>query len=306
MKLQPSVVKGGEEITEDLPKGVRIEEVRHGVKLWRNPINKFCVVRVHYSADPRKRTAEWRADARAGIPFAEWMREYEITWSSFEGVPVYAESYSKKFHVSSDRLSWAMDYPVVRGWDFGLDVLGMACLWCQLLPNSRLFIYHELVASDTDIYTFAEAVQRFSLEWFPGCRKWFDIVDPSGFNRDARNRGKKSYCDTIRETLKTRPVPGEQNPQKRIKAVTGFLTSAVRGLPKLYIDGVENPTLVEGFDGGYHYGYNKDGQVKDKPEKNEHSHIHDALQMVCTRIDRLDLMEERSVEISTPHYNFGR
>jgi hypothetical protein len=227
-------------------------------------------------------------------------------WSSFEGVPVYAESYSKKFHVSPEPLQWAMEYPVVRGWDFGLDVLGMACVFTQLLSNSRLFIYHELVASDSDIYTFAEAVQRYSLEWFPGCKKYFDVVDPSGFNRDARNRDKKSYCDTVREILHTKPIPGVVARNTRIKAVVKFLTSTVRGLPKLFMDGSDCPTLVEGFDGGYHYGFTKDGQVKDMPEKNSHSHVHDALQMVCTRVEGLDLSGERTIEIAEPRYNFGR
>jgi len=308
MRLKSSIVQGGEEIPEDLPKynGIHIEEPLDGIKVWKNPINKFTVCRLHYKADPRKRTSQWRSDARAGIPFAEWMREYEIVWSSFNGIPVYAESYSKKFHVSNEPLQWSMEYPVVRGWDFGLDVLGMACVFTQLLSNSRLFIYHELVASDSDIYTFTEAVQRMSLEWFPGCKKFFDIVDPSGFNRDARNKGKKSYCDTIREELKTRPIPGINSINTRIKSVVKFLSSNVRGLPKLVIDGSECPTLVEGFDGGYHYGFTKDGQTKDIPEKNEHSHVQDGLQMVCTKIERLDLEEERSAEIATPRYNFGR
>jgi len=307
MKLKSSIVQGGEEIPEDLPKynGIQIEEPLKGFKVWKNPINKFTVARIHYSADLKKRTSQWRSDARAGIPFAEWMREYEIVWSSFEGVPVYAESYSKKFHVSNEPLQWSMEHPVVRGWDFGLDVLGMACVFTQLLSNSRLFIYHELVASDSDIYTFAEAVQRYSLEWFPGCKKYFDIVDPSGFNRDARNRDKKSYCDTVRDTLKTRPIPGIIAKNVRIKAVVKFLGS-IRGLPKLYIDGSDCPTLVEGFDGGYHYGFTKDGQTKDTPEKNEHSHIHDALQMVCSRVENLNFDADRNIEIASPRYNFGR
>lgn len=99
MKLKPFEVQGGEEIQEDLPKyeGIQIVDVRPGVKMWENPINKYTVIRVHYSADPKKRTKVWREEARAGIPFAEWMREYEIVWSAFEGVPVFAESYSKSF-----------------------------------------------------------------------------------------------------------------------------------------------------------------------------------------------------------------
>lgn len=307
MELHGSKVTGGEEVVEDLPKHVAIEEIRKGVKLWRNPGNKFTVVRVHYSADPRKRTAQWRADARSGVPYAEWMREYEIVWSAFEGVPVYAESYSKRWHISQEPLDWVMELPMVRAWDFGLDTLGMACLFGQLLPDGRLFVYRELLASDTDIYTFAEAVRASSMEWFPGARRWFDIVDPSGFNRDARSRGKASYCSVLRDELKIRPIPGEKGVSERIKSVTQRLSGAVRGNPKLFVDAVGCPILVEGFDGGYHYPYAKDGQVKDQPMKNQHSHVHDALQAMCSRVERLDWENDGSSvnEPARPRYAFG-
>lgn len=309
MRLESSTVARDEIVDEDLPKGVEIKDVRPGVKLWRNPINKFTVVRVHYTADRKKRSAAWKAEARAGIPFAEWMREYEINFSSFHGVPVYADSFSKHFHVSQESLKWAMEAPVVRGWDFGLDVLGMACVFTQLLTNSRLFVYNELLASDSDIYTFCEAVRRYSLEWFPGCRKFFDIVDPSGFNRDARSRGKKSYCDALRSELGAKPIPGEVSPAKRIQAVTKYLSTNVRGLPKLVLDGENVPTLVEGFTGGYHFAYVKNSSdVKDTPEKNEFSHVHDALQMVASRVDRLDLDDfsnRASDPPAVPQYRFG-
>jgi hypothetical protein len=100
-------------------------------------------------------------------------------------------------------------------------------------------------------------------------------------------------------------VPGEIDIKKRIQGVTKYLTSNVRSMPKLLIDAEMCPTLVEGFDGGYHYPYAKDGQVKDQPEKNQHSHIMDALQMVCSRVERLDLHDRGSVEFPSPKYSFG-
>jgi hypothetical protein len=199
-----------------------------------------------------------------------------------------------------------MEYPVVRGWDFGLATLGMACVFTQLVSNSRLLVYRELVASDSDIQTFAEAVRKYSFEWFPGTVKWFDVVDPSGFNRSAVAKGKASYVSTVNEVCKTKSIPGEKSKDKRLKSVNQFLTATVRGQPKLLIDGVGCPVLVEGFDGGYHYPYTKDGQVKDEPQKNEHSHVHDALQMVTTRVLMLDLEQQGPVAPPAPKYSFGK
>jgi hypothetical protein len=306
MQLEKTSILPTSDVTEDLPKDIPITQVMQGFKTWRNPKNRFLVGRLHYTVDPRKRTKEWRADARAGIPYAEWMREYEIVWSAFNGVPVYQDHYSKKFHVSLESLPWAMEYPVIRGWDFGLDTLGMACVFTQLISHSRLIVLNELVASDSDIDTFAEAVQRFSFEWFPGCKRYFDIVDPTGFNRNAAAKNKRSYTDAVRDICKAKPIPGEHARTARLKSVVVFLDGAVQGTPKIHVSGPDCLILVEGFDGGYHYPFAKDGQVKDVPEKNEHSHIQDALQMVCSRVMSIDLFEEDDSTPIVPRYNFGR
>lgn len=308
MELRSSKVKEIGKVDEDLPKDIPITEVCRGLKVWRNPVNKFFVGRLHYSADPRKRTKEFQEEARSGITYAQFMREYEIVGSSFEGVPVFLEQYSKAFHVSDESLEWAMEYPVVRGWDFGIQVLGMACCFTQLVSNSRLLVLKELVASESDIDTFAEAVQRYSLEWFPGCRRFIDIVDPSGFNRNGAAKDKRSYTDVLKQVLKAKPIPGEKTLNKRLKSVVDRLNGSVRGQPRLLISGPDCPTLVEGFDGGYFYAYTKDGQTKDEPEKNKWSHIMDSLQMVTTRIDSIDLWEDPDEDSTpaSPHYNFGR
>ena len=287
---------------EDLPKDIEIKEICHGLKVWHNPVNKFCVARLHYSANPNKRSADWRNTNRAGYTWAEWMREYEIVWSSFEGVPVYIDDYSRSFHVSTERLEWAKEYPILRGWDFGLAANGMAVVFEQLLSNFRLFVYKELTASDTDLENFAPAVKAKSLEWFPGCSKFIDIVDPSGFNRNQLD--KRACTDIIKKVMKTKPVPGEKSKVARRKAVVDFL-GAVKGLPKTLIDLEGCPMLVEGFDGGYHYGYMRSGQLADEPEKNEYSHVHDAHQMVCTRAMKVDTNARETIEIATPKYGFG-
>ena len=306
MRLQNVAEKIPEVVKEDLPEGAVIEEISQGLKVWSNPVNKFKVIRLHYLADPRKRTPEWKENARAGLSWAEWMREYEIVFSSFDGIPVYADHYSRKFHVSDEPLTWADDYPVVRGWDFGVG--GMACVWAQLLSSFRLFVYRELCAVGVAIDKFAEEVKARSLEWFPGCRRYFDVCDPSGFNRSGTAKDTASYVDTIRKELHTKPTPGVKGINDRLKSVRDFLKENVKGAPKFLVDGSGCPTIVDGFDGGYHYAYHKaGGQLKDDPEKNEYSHPHDALQYLCSKIMHLDLNALGSPMVgSTGKYGFGK
>jgi hypothetical protein len=53
------------------------------------------------------------------------------------------------------------------------------------------------------------------------------------------------------------------------------------GGPAILIDKQRCPTLVRALSGGYRYAKTKAGQRKPTPDKNEYSHIADALQYVC-------------------------
>jgi hypothetical protein len=297
-----------EELPEDEPAKGRyfnVREVCMGVKTWVCPDNGFTVVRLHYTADPRKRTADWKRAARSGLTYAEWMREYEIQWSSFDGVPVYGDDFSRQFHVSDKPLEWQKGHPVVRGWDFGLGAGGMACVFAQLLPQSRLWLFKEITASDTDIEHFAPEVHRLAGEWFPGCVKWFDIVDPTGFNRSQINK-LKSCTSVVNEKCFTHCEPGASSKLVRRRAVSKFLQRNVKGQPRFLVDSAGCPVTTAGFEGGYHYSFAKDGQLKDDPEKNEFSHPHDAVQMIASKIEKLDLSGPVNFNIPSPHYSFGR
>lgn len=233
------------------------------------------------------------------------MREYEIVFSSFDGVPVYADHFSAGFHVSYEPLKWAEDYPIVRGWDFGVG--GMACVWAQLLSHFRVFVYRELTATGVAIDKFTEEVKARSTEWFPGCRKYFDVCDPSGFVRSGTAKDTSSYAKTAGKLLHTKFVPGVKSIENRLKSVRDFLKEHVKGEPKFLLDAAGCPLLSEGFTGGYHYAYQSGGRLKDDPEKNEYSHPHDALQYLCSKLMHLDLNSLKTITVgSTGKYGFGR
>jgi hypothetical protein len=307
-KLQDTrevVVK--EELPEDNPqqgKYFHVRDICDGVKSWVCPDNGFTVVRLHYTANPAKRTAEWKKAARSGLTYAEWMREYEIQWSSFDGVPVYGDDFARSFHVSDRALEWAKGSPVVRGWDFGLGAGGMACVFAQLLPHGKLWLFKEITASDTDIEHFAPEVNRLGGEWFPSCVKWFDIIDPTGFNRSQINK-LKSCASVVNDACFTACEPGASSKLVRRRAVSKFLQRNVKGQPGLLVDAMGCPMVAAGFEGGYHYPFAQDGQLKDDPEKNEFSHPHDALQMIASKIEKLDLTKPQHVNIPSPKYSFG-
>ena len=60
------------------------------------------------------------------------------------------------------------------------------------------------------------------------------------------------------------------------------------GRPKLLVNS-QCKMLIDGFMGGYHYPEKETrNQKTTKPVKDEYSHIHDALQYICTRLDSVN------------------
>jgi len=279
----PSVVEALGKVKEELPEALPIEEVMTGLKTWRNPINRFCVIRMHRTADPKKRTKEWVEKTRAGMDTANWLREYELVWEALNGRPVYQDQWGSEFHVSKSSLGWNPQLVVGRGWDFGLYP---ACIFAQLFPHSRLIVLREAVGEDIDTERFIYEVDRLSNEWFPGA-KFREFVDPTGKNRVGTDGRTYTKLLTSKPLRAKQIHLGANAPAQRRTAVIDFLKDNVRGLPCFLVD-PSCEVLTKGFNGGYMYAYHQ-GTLKSQPEKNIFSHIHDALQYLCSKVRTVDM-----------------
>ena len=274
-----------EALSEELPEETPVEELQHGLKAWTNPINGFRVVRLHYSADPAKRRPEWRLAERKKYGVSEWNREHELIWESVEGKAVYADWWEAEFHISKVPLGWNPKYPVLRGWDFGLNG---ACVFAQLFPHMRLFILREAIGVDIGFERFVEEAHRFSTEWFPGAT-FIEFIDPTGRYRFGAD--ERTYASMLTNPpIKARKIfSGANDMAARIKGVTDFLKEHVKGLP-CYIVDKSCDTLIKGFNGGYHYAYDKHSSLKDKPEKNHpFSDVHDGNAYLCSKVRNVNL-----------------
>ena len=279
----PTDVTALAERQAEIPEGADTTELAQGLLYWRNPLNLFTVVRLHRSADPAKRSQEWINKTKANLATSDYMREYELFWESLAGKPVYADDFGSHFHVSKSTLGWNPRLTVCRGWDFGLYP---ACVFAQLMPFSRLIVMREAIGIDITTERFIDEIARISGEWFPDA-SFCEFVDPTGRNRVGTDG--RTYTGLLRgKPLNAkRLILGANAPAARKSAVVSFLKSNVKGLPSLVIDPACE-YLVKGFEGGYLYAYNK-GTLKPDPEKNIYSHIHDALQYLCTKVRSTDL-----------------
>jgi len=105
------------------------------------------------------------------------------------------------------------------------------------------------------------------------------VGDPSGVSKSS------IYEETTFDVLKrlgfsAYPAP-TNDIDPRIRAVEAWLLAQRDGGPAILFDRERCPQIIRAMSGGYRYGKTKDGKRKPAPDKNEYSHIADALQYAC-------------------------
>ena len=145
---------------------------RRGITEWRNARNAFFVLRLHYTADPTKRSGEWKKKTSEGLSLRAWQREYEISWSSPEGEPVVPE-FSAETHVRF--VPVVRDSKLLRFWDFG--AVSPVVLFCQLSPYGQLLVHQELCPFNTPLDQLLPIVKAISLDMVTRS-DYFDAGDP--------------------------------------------------------------------------------------------------------------------------------
>lgn len=141
-------------------------EVLHqqtGLRIRRNRDNGFVVATLHFTADPRKRSAEWIKESKQGIPLAKWEREYNISYDSMLGEKVFPEIKDRagEIVVSQGPFindEWPRSIPMWGGFDYG-----------QRNPSSfHVYTYHdgvtyaiwEMYEPCKNIVAFAKAMKE--------------------------------------------------------------------------------------------------------------------------------------------------
>ena len=197
------------------------------------------------------------------------------------GKKIYPQ-YNDDFHSGEDIL-YDEKLDIICGMDFGNTpaiVLG------QLSKSGQLFLFQEFTSIDSNA---EELLSNVVLPWMKiNCPRYviaFTAEDPSGLTNSQSNG---ISCHTILNNLGMKPRAASSNdPMVRHNAVKTLLNKSVMGKSSIIISKEGCPVLREGFNGGYGYKGIRtlNGTVyTDKAEKNEYSHIHDALQYLCLSI----------------------
>jgi hypothetical protein len=259
---------------------------KKGYRIWTNKVNGFRCVELHYAADPAKTSDEWKKKAKHGLSQKAWDTEMELSWETYSGEGVYSSEFNKELHIAKEALLASEDNPtLVRGWDFGGN---HSCVVVQYI-DGQVRVLREYANLGYNTRKIAKDIAEDCKAVYGHHFRYVEVIDPSGLHEGKTSTGL-ACADVMRE-LKMNIVPGIQDVSRRVDSVMQFLTSLRGGVPGLLLD-PSCKMLIDGFMGGYHYPEKETkNQKRNNPEKNEYSHIHDALQYACTRIDSIGNME---------------
>jgi len=207
-----------------------------------------------------------------------------------EGRPIYPE-YSDAIHCKP--CSAIKGVPIVRGWDFGLTP---SCVFTQT-HNGRWFIIDEMTSEDMGADKFSDDVIEHCAREYKGF-EFTDYGDPAGNNRSETD---EKTCFEILKGKGIQIQPGDQTLELRIGSVKKPLRTLVDGKPRLQLD-PKCKMLRRGFQGRYQFRRLQTSQEKytEKPDKNDYSHPHDALQYIATRLFGGDVKSKKKRKGRSP------
>jgi len=230
-----------------------------GIKEWRNEKNGFYIFRLHYTADPKKRSPEWKAKESQGIPTNDWNREYEIDFASFTGKPVFLNDYDDNRMCRKVQID--PKAPLLRSWDFGFH--HPAVCWGQFHEGVQLRILQSDMGDDIDFRLYVRRVLTLTSQWFPG-RQVLDCCDRAGAFKSTTVGEEETRILTSEFGI----VPRYR--YFRVPYTLDLMRKLMKGTHKhepcfIVNDTESNFLLREALKGGYHYAEPK----HDHPEKEE-------------------------------------
>ena len=195
------------------------------------------------------------------------------------GKPIYPE-FNDQTHVAAQRLDPLPDVPLILGLDAGMSP---AAAFLQRTPSGQWRCIDELTSdpgSSTGPKRFGDMLGRRLADRFGGWRSIVGYADPSAAWGNDKDAGEATWIEIVENAAQIRINAAPTNALiPRLEAVRRPLTMLIDGRPAFVLS-PSCSVLREGFNSGYRFKKlaGKDERFGDEPDKNDYSHVHDALQ----------------------------
>ncbi len=203
---------------------------------------------------------------------------------SREGKPVYAE-WNDRLHCAPQDLEPDRGLPLGFGFDAGGSPAGVIT---QRRPNGQKRVLEEIIAGE-DGYCgpdrFSDEVNRVLQARYAGLETGPGSADPSAMYGADKEAGEMNWIEIVSNKTGIRIWPAPTNEiTPRQDAVRIPLTKMIDGREPALIISPRCKILRRGFNSMYRYRrmHGSAGRTyAPTPDKNEFSHVHDALQYDC-------------------------
>lgn len=132
---------------------------QQGLRIVQNEKNGFCVATLHFTADPKKRSPEWKAAARKGMSQAKYDQEFEISYDAFLGERVFPEIRERRSEI------------ILREGPYEFNQ------WPKSLTMWAGFDYGTQNPSSMHVYTIVDGVTYAIWELYKPCKNILDFVE---------------------------------------------------------------------------------------------------------------------------------
>ena len=208
---------------------------------------------------------------------------------SLSGQPVF-KAFEAPFHIAKNPLHAVINgiRPIIIGLDFGLTP---AAVICQQDMRGRFMVLDEIVSEGMGIVRFCDMkLKPLIAERWPGAPVLV-VGDPAGRQRAQTDES------TVYDILKQKgfqAIPAMTNSiVARIAAVDELLGRQIDGNAGFLVD-PRCKAVIGALRGKYRYRMKTTGEYDITPEKNDASHIADALQYACLHVDAMSGGKMRS------------
>lgn len=196
---------------------------------------------------------------------------------SLFGRAVYEKTFVEGFHNAAQPLQYLRDqsYPLCVGMDFGRTpsaVIG------QLDARGRLLVLSDVSSENMGLDTFLRTeFKPHMASNYPGM-PYYVVGDPAGWAKSQLS--EESVGDVFRRHNIVAVRAPTNDVAKRLEAVEQLLSQQRDGRAMFLVD-PRCTHVLKGFRGAYKYRRKTDGTFEARPQKDDASHIADAVQYLA-------------------------
>jgi hypothetical protein len=188
---------------------------QQGLQIRQNTRNGFVVATLHYTADPRKRSKEWKKEAFQGMSQAKAEQEFEISYDAMLGEKIFPEIKDRRNEIVLSEgpfefNDWPKSLPMWAGLDYGAR--NPSSFHIYTVVDQVIYCIWELYHPCKNIVEFVQEMKA--------CPFWDQIRyiahDPSMTNltqRDMKTGGMTTVARQFIELGVTRLLPGNTDEQ---------------------------------------------------------------------------------------------